>query len=147
MSFSAPSLVSSPIQAVSSFNKAIFSPRRVVAFWFTCSVCKLFSNDERLLPAKWFCNGEKLWRTLLKVSPLWELAAPPIQGAARGGRETNTVAVLPPAASTVSTPTMEISVYISRFQYWLYGLRFLSMVMKGVRPRPDPKFLPRQGCW
>lgn len=53
----------------------------------------------------------------LDIPLLRKLAVPPLQRAACGGRETNAAAALLPAPSTVPTPRMKMSDYMSTFRY------------------------------
>lgn len=73
-------------------------------------------------------------RTRLKTTPIRVLAAPSIQRDARGGHETYKIVVLRHAASTVSNPRMEVSVYMSLFWYWLNDRLFLHIALKDARP-------------
>lgn len=116
-SFSAQCIVPASVQATSS-------PTRAVAPVSMRSDCMRFRDEEHLLPVKRFRSGEELFSTRLETCLLCELAAPTVQGVACGGRETNTVAALTPSESTVSTPWMEVSVYVSRFWYRLYDSCF-----------------------
>lgn len=109
-SSSAQIIVVLPIQAVSSPVKAVFLFTFAVTSVSPRSGYKRSRNDERSSFVKWFCSGEKLLRTRLEIPPLCKLAVPPVQGVASGGHETNTATAMPSAASTVSTPRMEVSI-------------------------------------
>lgn len=125
---------SSAYAIIASLIQAVPSPTRAVASISTCSGCKRFRDDEPSPPAKQFRSSEELWRTRLEISPMFGLASPHVHGATCGWKESNTFAGLPPAMSTVSITSMEVSVYKSCFQYLLNGHRFLSMPLKGARP-------------
>lgn len=101
---------------------------------YTRSGRKRSRNDKRSSRAKRFCSGEELLYTGLDITPFCELTVPPAQRVHRGERETKKVAALPLAASTVSTARMEVSVYMSRFWYWLDGRRFRNISQEGARP-------------
>lgn len=107
---SAQAIVASPTQAVFSPVSGILSPTRAAASVSMHNGRKRSRDHERSSPSELFRSGEERLRTHLEIPPIRGLAAPPVQKAARGGRQTNTVPALPPAASTVSTREFEGSV-------------------------------------
>lgn len=109
-------------------------PNWNLASVFRCSDRKRSCHDERLLPTKRFCSDEELLRTRLEIPLLRELAASSIQRDTPDGRNTSTVAAFPSAMSIVSIPRKELSVYMSRFRFWLDGRRLRNMARKGARP-------------
>lgn len=125
-------IVTSPIQAGSSLIKTVFSPFRAVASVSTRSGRNRSCSDERLSAADRFRSDEEPLRAHLQIPSLRESGAPSVQSGARRRHGTSMVAALPPAASTVFTPRMEVAVYIFSFQYWLDGRRLLSMDLEGT---------------
>lgn len=127
---SAQAIDALPIQAVFSPIRSILSPTRAVSSVSSRSGCKQSGDDESSLPAERFCCREELLRTRMEISPFCKLTSSPVQKAARGGHETNTVTALSLAAVTVSSAKMEVSVYMSRFPHWLKARRFLSTALE-----------------
>lgn len=99
----AHAIVASPFQAVSS-------PTRAVEFVVKCSGCKRSLDEERSSSAKQLRGGRELLRTGLVISPIRGLAAPPVQRAARGGRETIIVGFFPTVVYIISISRMLVSV-------------------------------------
>lgn len=131
--FSAQAIVISPIQAVFLLIETVLLSTSTVASVSTRSGCKRSRDDKYYLPAKRFTNGGvfcvRAWELLY-----FENFVPSVQCNASGGRETSTVSVQPPAASTVSTPRMKVLVYMSRFRNWCDGCQFFSLALEGARP-------------
>lgn len=122
--FFCTSYFASSTQPVYALNRAISSTFWASVSVFTCSGCKCPCDDERLLPAKPFCSGEQIctraWRFILFVN--WLL---------RPSRKLPVVGVrlewwLPRLLIRfpVSTPRMEVSVYLSRFRTGLMAVVF-----------------------
>lgn len=105
-------------------------------------------HNEPSSSATRFYISEELLRTRIEIPLLRELDASPVRRVACRKREPSTVATLLHAASTVSNPRMEMSVYISCFRYWIDGCRSLSIALKGGCPYVIIRiFALRHACW
>lgn len=132
--FSVLVVVASSILVVSSTVKAFLLPTQDVASVSTRSGCKRSRDDEHSWSVERFRSGKEILCTHFEILLLYEFGAPLFQGIARGRHETNTFNGPPPGASAVSTPRIEVSLYMSRFQSWLDGRHFVSIALNGACP-------------